>query len=104
VLGATRIVTHADDPGKVYKEWDKATGVYVYSLEETDNYTIVFNATATNIWSPMTSEKNPAASYQIAVAAMVLTVLMLLLVMFIARRKTKSVPCNLKKYFNESEK
>jgi len=100
LLGATRAVTHTSDPGKVYKEWDKATGVYVYSLEETDNYTITFNATATNLWSPQTLEQNPAVSYQIVAAIIiVLTVLMLPLVMFIGRRKTKASPYNLKKIF-----
>jgi len=86
-LGTNRIVTHASDPGKVYKEWDKSTGVYVYSLEETDNYTITFNATATNLWSSKTFEQNPAVSYQIVAAIIVLTVLTLPLMMFIGRRK-----------------
>jgi hypothetical protein len=86
VLGATRIVTHASDPGKVYKEWDKATGVYIYSLEETDNYVVAFNATATNMWT-QTSEQNPSASCQIIVAAMVLTLLVLPLVIFIVQKK-----------------
>lgn len=96
LLGATRIVTHASDPGKVYKEWDKATGIYVYSFEETDSYSVTFNATATNIWRPQTSEQNPASFYQIVVATILLTMLMLPLVIFIVRRKTKSAPCNLR--------
>lgn len=88
LLGATRTVTHASDPGKVYKEWDKDSGVYVYSVEETDNYTVTFNATATNIWSPQILEQKPAAFIQIvAVTILLLTMLIVPLVIFIVRRK-----------------
>jgi hypothetical protein len=31
--GATRIITHASDSIRPVKEWDKATGVYTYSVE-----------------------------------------------------------------------
>jgi len=52
VLGANRAVTHASDPGRVYLEWDKATGVYVHSIAHTSNYTVIMNAFATNMWIP----------------------------------------------------
>jgi len=52
VLGANRAVTHASDPGRVYLEWDKATGVYVHSIAHTSNYTVIMNAFATNMWGP----------------------------------------------------
>ena len=87
LLGASRTVTQAADPGKVYKEWDKATGVYIYSIEHTGNYTVIFNATATNMWTPQTLDQNPTGSYQLVVAIIVLAVLILFSVMFIVRRK-----------------
>lgn len=52
ILGATRAITYASDPGKVYKEWDKSTGVYVHAIEFTTSYTIITKAIATNMWSP----------------------------------------------------
>jgi len=35
VAGESRTITHSNDPGRLYKEWDKATGVYVDSIEYT---------------------------------------------------------------------
>jgi hypothetical protein len=87
LLGASRTVTHASDPCKVYKEWDKATGVYVYSIENTPNFTVIFNAIATNMWSPQTLGQNPTATFQLSAATLILIVLVLSLAMFIARKK-----------------
>lgn len=52
ILGATRAITYATDPGKVYKEWDKSTGVYVHAIEFTTSYTVITKVVATNMWSP----------------------------------------------------
>lgn len=52
ILGATRAITYASDPGKVYKEWDKSTGVYVHAIEFTTSYTVITKVVATNMWSP----------------------------------------------------
>ena len=87
LLGASRTVTHASIPGMVYKEWDKASGVYVHAIEYTTNYTIITDAVATNMWSPQTLGLNQTAFYQLVAATIVLAVLLLFLVMFIARRK-----------------
>jgi hypothetical protein len=87
MLGASRTVTHASDPGKVYKEWDKTTGVYVYSMENTANFTVIFNAIATNMWSPQIKGQNPTATYQLSVAIILLAVLILSSAMFIARKR-----------------
>lgn len=88
LLGASRTVTHASDPGMVYKEWDKTTGVYIYSIENTPNFTVIFNAIATNMWSSQPQGQNPTASYQLSAATIILTVLILSSAMFIARKKT----------------
>jgi hypothetical protein len=87
VLGASRTVTHASDPGKVYKEWDKATGVYVYSIENTPNFTVIFNAIATNMWSPQIPGQKLTAFYQLSAATIILSVLIFSSAMFIARKK-----------------
>jgi len=92
VAGASRTVTHATDPGKLVKEWDKATGVYVHSLEWTRNYTVVTNAIATNMWSPQTQAQNQTGFYlQIAVATL-LAVIIFFLVFVAARRKRSKKP------------
>ena len=77
LLGATRIITHANQPGKVYKEWDKVTGVYVYSIEYTDDFTVTFNAIATNLWSPNSQEQNWTAVYSLAAAIFILIIISL---------------------------
>ncbi len=62
VLGASRIVTYGNDSLR-HKEWDKATGVFVGSLEIYKNVTnkagwyiedltVTIQAIATNMWSP----------------------------------------------------
>ena len=87
LLDATRTVTHASDPGKVYKEWDKATGVYVHALEHTTDYTIITNAVATNMWSPQVLEATLSVFYGFVVGGVVLGVLAVSLVVVVARRK-----------------
>ncbi len=83
VLGTERTVTHDSFQGTVYKEWDKATGVYVYAIEHTTNYTVTTNVIATNLWSPKAQEQNLSSSalliaFGVAEAAVV-TILMLVL-------------------------
>jgi hypothetical protein len=97
LLGASRTVTYASDPDKVYKEWDKTTGVYVYSIENTTNFTVVFNAIATNMWGPQPQGQNSTASYWLSVATMILSVIVLSSVIFFARKKRsrKSLRTNL---------
>ncbi len=87
LLGAIRTITHASDPGKVYREWDKATGVYVYAVEHTANYTVITNAVATNMWSPQTLGQNQTAFYQLVRATTILAVLFS--VMLVARKKRR---------------
>ena len=87
LLGANRTVTHASDPGKVYMEWDKATGVYVHSLDHTSNYTVIMNAFATNMWNSQNQGQSPTSSYLLVAASLMLALLILALVIFIARRR-----------------
>ena len=87
LLGANRTVTHASDPGKVYLEWDKATGVYVHSIAHTSNYTVIMNAFATNMWSPQTQGQSQTESDLSVLATIVLALLILALAIFIALRK-----------------
>ena len=90
LLGASRTVTYASDPGKVYKEWDKATGVYVHAVEHTTNYTVVTNAVATNMWNPQTLPDR-TGFYALVAAVVALSVLTLFSAMIVARKMTKRV-------------
>jgi hypothetical protein len=92
VAGASRTITHGNDPGKLYKEWDKATGVYVNSLEHTKNYTVVTNATATNMWGSQVLEDNQTGIYTMVAASVVLAILIVSLALVAAKRKTQKRP------------
>jgi len=51
VAGATRVVTYANSTER-YKVWDKATGMYIQTIDTLPDYEISANITATNIWQP----------------------------------------------------
>ena len=51
VAGATRTITYLDTPER-YKEWDKATGVFIVTKDYLSNYTVTATVTATNLWAP----------------------------------------------------
>ena len=88
LLGASRTVTHASEPGIVYREWDKTTGVYVHAVTYNNNYTVVTDAVATNLWSPeLILGLNPAAFYTLATAATVAAALILLVIVIIWRKR-----------------
>ena len=88
LLGANRTVTHASDLNKVYKEWDKNTGVYVYSIENTSDFTVIFNAIATNMWSPQ--GQNSTVSHQLFVEIIVIAILAITSIIFIAQKMLKN--------------
>ena len=89
LLGASRTVTHASELGIVYREWDKATGVYVHAVTY-NNYTVITNAVATNLWSPeLVLGLNPTAFYTLANAVIVVAALILCLVIVVIWRKRK---------------
>jgi hypothetical protein len=95
VLGATRTVTYGQDSLR-HKEWDKATGMFIGTIEHYKNVTtkkgwyiedltVTVTAVATNMWSPEVSlEQNQLAFW--AVVA-VLVVLLVLVLVVVARRK-----------------
>ena len=88
LLGTTRIITYASDPGKVYKEWDKETGVYVYSSDNTTDYAVTMKAAATNMWNSKIVGPNYNRNYQLAgviLAAIVLATISM--VVFVRGRK-----------------
>jgi hypothetical protein len=92
IAGASRTVTQASDPGKLYKEWDKATGVYLNSIEHIKNYTIVTNIVATNMWTPQSKGQDQVMQYPLVAVIIAFTAMILSLVMVAARRKKIKKP------------
>ena len=97
MLGATRTVTYGNDSFR-HKEWDKATGVFVGSLEVYKNVTnkagwhiedlnVTIHATATNMWSPQNLELNQPPFYALIAASAVVAALIASSAIFVARRK-----------------
>ena len=93
LLGASRTVTHASDPGKVHKEWDKATGIYVHAIAYTSTFTVITNAIATNLWGPQTLEQNQIKYYQLAAAAIIVLALLILFLSVFFAKKAIDVCC-----------
>ena len=102
VLGATRTVTYGNDSFR-HKEWDKATGVFVGSLEVYKNVTnkagwhiedlnVTIHATATNMWSPQNLELNQPPFYALIAAGAVVAALIASSAIFVARRKRITRP------------
>lgn len=90
VAGASRAITHASDPGKLDKEWDKVTGVYVHSVEHVKNYTVITNAIATNLWSPDVSPEPNLTGFYVLVAVIVaLTAVIVASAIVVVRRKRR---------------
>ena len=72
--GATRTITYGFDSTRLVKEWDKATGVYTYSVEHPKNFTVISQAISTNMWNPQTTGPNQTAINTLAAAIIVLAV------------------------------
>jgi len=91
VAGATRTITHASDSERIVKEWDKATGVYTYSLEKPKNFTVISTATATNMWSPdpiTNQNQNQSQLYALVGAGVVGAVLLVFSLVVAVNRKS----------------
>ena len=97
VLGASRTVTYGNDSLR-HKEWDRATGVFVGSLEVLknvtnkdgwyiENLTVTTRATATNMWRPQILGLNQTVFYALVAVTMLLAVVMLSSAIFVARRR-----------------
>jgi len=82
LLGASRTVTFGNDPERVYREWDKATGVYVHAIEHTTDYTVVTNAEATNMWASSSPQQNETVPYMLIAGVTLLLAMPLVFLFF----------------------
>ena len=88
VAGATRTITNASDSTRPVKEWDKATGVYTYSVEHPKNFTVISQAIATNMWSPHIVEQNQTSPNALVAASIGIAVLVASSIVLVARRNS----------------
>lgn len=88
IAGAARTVTYLNDSMGRYKQWDKATGVFVETVDNVGgNYTVNAVANATNMWNPQILGLDQNVLYLMVVAVVVIVVVAAVLVVLGARRK-----------------
>jgi hypothetical protein len=82
IADASRTVTHATTPERI-KSWDKATGVFVESVDTLSNYTLHAIADKTNMWGPQAQEMDATLFY--AALAGVTVVVAIAVIIVVAR-------------------
>jgi hypothetical protein len=85
IAGATRAITYINTTGR-YKQWDKATGVFVTTIDNVGNYTVSATAFATNMWNPQILGLDQNVIYAVVVAV-VIVVIALVIVVFARKKK-----------------
>jgi len=89
VAGATRTSTYVNSTAggvERNKEWDKATGFYIQSVDYLGNYTVNAKATATNIWSPQILSLSQNTFY-LVIATIIVVIAVIASIVIIARKK-----------------
>jgi len=89
--GALRTVTNATTPERI-KQWDKATGVFVISIDTFPGFSINATATKTNMWSPQILGLEPKIFWALIIT--VASVIIVIAITLVLRRRSfrKSSP------------
>jgi hypothetical protein len=87
VAGATRTVTYLNNSMGRFKQWDKATGVFVETIDNVGNYTVNAIAYATNMWSPEIFGLDPTVFYTLVAAVVIIVIAAATVVLLYIRRK-----------------
>ena len=87
IAGSIRTITYINNSMGRYKQWDKATGVFVETIDNVGNYTVDATAYATNMWSPQILGLDPTVFYVVIVAIVVVIVALTLMSIFYRRKK-----------------
>lgn len=90
LAGATRTITHVNTPEKD-KQWDKATGVFVTTMDYLQNYTVNATATATNMWSPQIFGLDQALFFSIIGGISVIMITVAVSTILFTRKKKKAL-------------
>ncbi len=87
IAGATRAVTYLNNSMGRYKQWDKATGVFVETIDNVGNYTVNALAYATNMWNPTVFGLDQTVFYVAAGAIISIVVVAAAFVVLYHRKK-----------------
>jgi len=86
--GALRTVINATTFERI-KNWDKATGVFVKSIDTLPGYTINATAISTNMWNPQILGLDQTIFYVIIVAVIVVVIIAVAVVFVVRRRASE---------------
>ncbi len=95
IAGETRTVTYAATTDRI-KRWDKATGVFVETIDVTPNETLYAIAEKTNMWSAQTIGIDPFIFYSSILGVLTAVALVAVAVFAASRRKMARRNCNTK--------
>jgi hypothetical protein len=87
--GAIRTVTNATTPERI-KQWDKATGVFVKSIDTLPGYTINATATKTNMWNPQILGLDETMFYTIIEVFVVVAIIAIVLLIVVHRKTSRT--------------
>lgn len=86
--GAKRTTTYVNTPER-HKRWDKATGVFVETIDILENFTVNGTAIATNMWTEQAFVPDQTALYAV-ILVVALATLITTAVLLINRQKKNS--------------
>jgi|WetSurMetagenome_2_1015567.scaffolds.fasta_scaffold12592_6 hypothetical protein len=84
--GVTRTVTYVHTPER-NKEWDKATGVFVQTIDTYPDYKVIANAYATNMWMPQILGLETAVFYAVFSIIIILVVVAILVIIASCKKR-----------------
>ena len=85
--GAVRTVVNATSSERI-KDWDKATGVFVNSIDILPDYKVNASAIKTNMWNPQILGLDQTVFYAI-VAAVIAVIVVAVVAVFVVRRRVQ---------------
>jgi len=86
VDGVTRTITFVNTSQR-HKEWDKATGVFVQTIDNYPDYNVSATTYATNMWAPQVLGLNPTVFYAVLSVIIVIVVAAVLVIIAFRRKK-----------------
>ncbi|MGE5187639.1 MAG: hypothetical protein ACM3JE_01285 [Betaproteobacteria bacterium] len=85
--GATRTVCITSTSTNTYI-WDQITGVNVEGISHTEEYSIHSIVSETNLWSPSSSELNPASMFMLVGLILIIVMIITAIVVHLWRKRT----------------
>jgi len=85
VDGVMRTITYVHTPER-NKEWDKATGIFVQTVDTYPDYDVTATSYATNMWAPQILGVEPIVFYA-AISEVIILLTIVIFVIIAFRRK-----------------